>query len=91
MAHPLIQIAGRVGEGLAEDSRAAFDLRETRRYIEILRRKAAAEARTRRGVRDRTVWLINRARERESELAASVVGWDRMLPLYREAFTGGRA
>lgn len=85
MAHPLIQIAGRVGAGLAADSRAAFELRETRRYLEILRRKAALEARTARGIRDRTVWLINQVREREAELAASVVGWDRLLPLYQEA------
>ena len=81
MAHPLLQIAGRVGAGLAEDSEARFELREIRRYLEIMRRKAVAEARYR-GVHNQTVFIINGLRAKAEELEASIIGWDRLLPLY---------
>ena len=85
MSAPLLQIAGRVGEGLAEDSEARFELVRVRRVIDDIRRRLAQQSRYR-GVHNRDVWLVNQLRERERELEASIVGWDRLMPLYRAAF-----
>jgi hypothetical protein len=79
MTHPLIQYAGPIGEGLARDDAARFELRETRRYLEIMRRKAVAEARYSRGVYDRTVLIINGLRAKIEELEAKVVGWGKLF------------
>lgn len=77
MSAALVQIAGRVGEGLVEDDHARDELARVRKGIDDIRLRLA------RRIHDRDVWLVNALRERETELEASVVGWDRLLPLFR--------
>ena len=81
MTDALIQLAGRVGEGLAEDSEARSTLGRVRRAIDDLRRRLVQQSRYR-GVHNRDVWLVNSLREREAELETSILGWDRLLPIF---------
>lgn len=75
----LVQLAGKIGEGLADDGRVRYELARVRRAIDSTRRQLV------RRIHDRDVWLVNALRERESELEASIVGWDRLLPLFGAA------